>query len=68
MILSILGEYSECRVSPITTLISPAFLRPPLLEGLFLSANLMGRYTTEEALLAADSLRIEIEQSADSNT
>ncbi|GAA6082704.1 solute carrier family 35 member F4 isoform X1 [Tachysurus ichikawai] len=44
------------------------FLRPPLMEGLFLSASLMGRYTTEEALLAADSLRIEIEQSADLNT
>lgn len=28
----------------------------------------MGRYTTGEALLAADSLRIEIEQAADSNT
>lgn len=28
----------------------------------------MGRYTTGEALLAADLLRIEIEQDADSNT
>lgn len=37
------------------------------LGGLFLSASLMGRYTTREALLAVDSLRIEMEQAADSN-
>lgn len=38
------------------------------LGGLFLSTSLMGHYTTREALLAADSLRIEIEQAADSNS